>query len=314
MATVVQYRSFGGPEVLEVVSVETPVPARGELLVEVAAIGVNPIESKLRNGTRPSPPITSPRRLGSDAAGTVTAVGEGVSGWALGDEVIVHGARGAYASHVIVTPEQVTAKPAALDWALAAAIGIPISTAYQAVVSLGVAPGMTFLIHGGSGSVGQAAIQFAVQRGARVLATTGPSKVSLLHELGAEPILYGDGLLARVRAAAPAGIDRILDVVGTSEAIDTSLALVDDPQRIGTLVVGARAAELGIQAWSGGNPLPLTAAELALRAEAIPLAATLIAAGSFRVALGTQYPLSAVRSAVAESEGGHAAGKIILLP
>ena len=87
MATVMQYTSFGAPEVLQLVEVPTPVPAAGELLVEVRAAGVNPIEAKIRSGERPSPPITSPRRIGGDGAGTVVAVGEGVTGWAVGESV-----------------------------------------------------------------------------------------------------------------------------------------------------------------------------------------------------------------------------------
>ena len=95
--TVVQYSRIGGPEVLEFASVPQPVPAAGEVLVEVLAIGVNPIDAKLRSGVRKTPPITHPRRTGSDASGVIVEVGEGVEGWAVGDEVIAS-ASGAYAS------------------------------------------------------------------------------------------------------------------------------------------------------------------------------------------------------------------------
>jgi NADPH:quinone reductase-like Zn-dependent oxidoreductase len=314
MAIVVQYREIGGPEVLELAEIPTPTPDKGELLVEVKAVGVNPLDCKLRSGKRPSAPITEPRRLGSDGAGTIVSIGSGVDGWRIGDAVIIHGGSGTYATHVLVTPAQITKKPDDLDWATAAAIGIPVTTAYQAVASLGVGHNDVFLIHGGSGTVGQAAIQFAVRKGARVLATTSAAKSDLVRALGAEPILYGDGLLARAREAAPDGVDLILDIVGTDEAIATSLELVDDPQKIGTLVVGARAAELGIRAWSGGNPIPLSHDELALRAEAVPIAADLLSRGELRVALGTEYPLSEVVEAHSESESGHPAGKIILRP
>lgn len=314
MATVVQYSRLGGPEVLEVVEVPTPSADAGELVVELRAVGVNPIDSKLRAGIRPSPPIVEPRRLGSDGSGVVAEVGDGVQGWTVGDEVVVRGASGTYASHVVVQPSALVHKPASVGWAEAAALGVPVGTAYQALRSLGVTEGTTLLIHGGSGGVGQAAIQLAVLWGARVIATSSAANSGRLGELGATAVVYGDGLEQRVRDAAPEGVDLILDAAGTDEAIDVSLALVDDPQRIGTLVVGARAASLGIKAWSGGNPVPLTADELALRAEAVPAVLDLIAAGSFVVEISKELPLADAAEAQRESESGHVRGKIVLLP
>ena len=314
MATIVQFTRFGGPEVLEFVEAPEPTPGSGELVVAVKAAGVNPVDSKIRGRGRDTGPITTPRRVGADGAGIITAVDAAVEGWSVGDEVIIHHASGTYASHIVVTPKQLTIKPAGVGWATAAALGVPIGTAYQSIISLGVTAGTRLLIHGGSGAVGQAAIQFARLRGARVFATTGPANVDRVRDLGAEPILYGSGLLERVRAAAPDGIDLVFDAVGTDEAIETSLALVDDPQRIGTIVVGGRAAELGIKAWSGGNPIPLTPEELALRSEAVAIAAGLIDRGEFQVQLGSSYPLAEAVAAHRESEGGHPRGKITLVP
>lgn len=314
MARIVQYRSIGGPEVLEVVDEPEPEAAPGRVVVAIRAAGVNPIEWKIRSGLRPSPPIESPRRLGADGSGVVTAVGEGVSGWSAGDEVIVTGAVGTYATAVVVAPENLDAKPAGLGFEEAAALGIPIGTASQAVVSLGVAEGSTFVVHAGAGAVGQAAIQFARERGATVLATASPANHDRLRELGAVPIAYGPGLEQRLREAAPRGVDRVLDAAGTDEAIDASLALVDDPQHIGTVVVGARAAELGIRAWSGGNPVPLTDEEQRLRREAVPHAAQLAASGRFSIELGPRFSLDDVAEAHRLSEDGHVRGKILLVP
>ncbi|MCM6761914.1 NADP-dependent oxidoreductase [Rathayibacter sp. ZW T2_19] len=314
MARIVQYRRIGGPEVLEVVDAPEPDAPAGGLVVAVRAAGVNPIEWKIRAGVRPSPPLTEPRRLGSDGAGVVTAIGSGAEGWSVGDEVIVQGASGTYGTSVVVRPENLDAKPAGVSFEQAAALGIPIGTAYQAVVSLGVAVGSTFVVHGGAGAVGQAAVQFARERGARVIATASPANHERLRELGAEPVAYGPGLLARLREAAPDGVDRVLDAAGTDEAIETSLALVADPQHVGTVVVGARAASLGIRAWSGGNPVPMTPEELRLRREAVPLAARLLAEGRFRVELGPRFALEDVVEAHRASEDGHVRGKILLVP
>lgn len=314
MATVVQYSEFGSPGVLQVVEVPKPaVPADG-LLIDVKAVGVNPIEWKLRSGIRPSAPITEPRRLGSDAAGVVSEVGADVDGWAVGDEVVVRGGNGAYASQLVVTPDQITRKPEAVDFQQAAAIGVPVGTAYQALKSLGVTEGTTLLVHGGSGAVGQAAIQFATDWGATVIATGGENSQLRLRELGAIPVVYGPGLTDRVRAVAPEGIDLVLDAVGTDEALETSFELVPDRSNIGTIVVGARAAELGIKAWSGGNPIPLTDQEQAWRVEAVDAVADLVSRGGFHFQIGTVYPLAQAADAHRESENGHPQGKIILVP
>ncbi|MGG1908984.1 zinc-binding dehydrogenase [Microbacterium sp. NRRL B-14842] len=110
------------------------------------------------------------------------------------------------------------------------------------------------LVHAGSGSVGQAAVQFAVAWGATVIATASPARHDQLRELGAIPVAYGDGLLDRVRAAAPSPLTVVLDCAGTDEAIETSLALVADRDRIATIVRGPDAADFGIRAFSGGSP------------------------------------------------------------
>lgn len=313
MATVVQYQELGAPEVLDVVEVPTPHAAAGQLVIEVRAVGVNPIDWKLRRGIRGGH-LTEPRRVGSDGSGVVVEVGDGVDGWSIGDEVVVVNADGAYASHLVVTPQQIVPKPAGISFEEAAAIGIPVSTAYQALRSLGVTAGTTLLIHGGSGSVGHAAVQFAHAWGATVIATASERNHERLRELGAIPVAYGPGLVDRVREVAPQGVDRVLDAVGTDEALEASFALVDNRQHIGTIVVGAKAADLGIQAWSGGNPLPLTEQEQAWRAEAIPAVAELVERGAFSFELGTIRPLAEAADAHRESESGHPSGKLILVP
>lgn len=314
MATQIQYERLGGPEVLEVAEVPDPVPGAGEVVVAVRAAGVNPIDGKLRSGLRPSPPITRPRVPGSDAAGVIVAVGDGVEGWRAGGEVVVRNAHGAYTTRLVAPAEALVRKPAGVGWEQAAAIGVPVSTAYQALVSLGVGPGMTLLLHGGSGSVGRAAIQLARRAGATVVATASPASHERLRELGAIPVAYGPGLLDRLRQAAPQGYDRALDAAGTDEAIETSLALVPDRSHIATIVVGARAPGLGIRAWAGGSPVPLTEEEERLRAEAYGVALDLIARGELRVDIARTFPLAEAAEAARLAESGHPGGKVVLLP
>jgi NADPH:quinone reductase-like Zn-dependent oxidoreductase len=314
VARVLQYSEIGSLDALEVVEIPTPSAPDDAVVVEVRAAGINPIDWKLIMGVRPSPPLTAPRRVGSDAAGVVGEVGKGVAGWSIGDEVIVRGADGALATHVVAHPEQLVHKPAALGWEQAAAVGVPISTAYQALISLGVGDGTVLLIHGGSGGVGQAAIQFAVASGATVLATASEANQDRLRELGAIPIVYGPGLADRVRAAAPDGVDLILDCAGTDEAIQASLELVADPQQIGTIVVGRKAAGLGIRAWSGGSPVPLTDEEQRLRAEAVGVFADLYERGEFEIEVEASYPLAEAVDALRHSQSGHVRGKIVVVP
>ncbi|WP_426515413.1 quinone oxidoreductase family protein [Diaminobutyricibacter sp. McL0618] len=314
MARVVQFEKVGGPEVLEIVEVPTPAPGDGEVLVEVKAAGINPVDLKLRSGERRLPTPTGPWRLGSDAAGVITAIGDGVTGWAAGDEVIVRGAHGAYATHVVASAARLTRKPASISWEQAAALGTPVSTAYQVLTSLGVGEGTTLLLHAGSGSVGSAAIQFANAWGATVIATGSEANQQRMRELGAIPTTYGPGLVDRVRALAPGGVDVVLDAAGTDEALEASFELVPDRSHIGTIVAGARAADLGIRAWAGGSPVPLTPEELATRAEAYGVVADLLERGEFRIDVSRVYPLDEVAAAHRDIESRAVSGKVILAP
>jgi len=161
MARAVQYSEHGGPEVLRVVDVPDPVAGPGQVTVRVEAAGVNPIDSKLRSGLRPSGPMTRPRGTGQDGAGHITSVGDGVDGFRVGDPVVFRSAGGSYATDIAIDADKLTFRPVRVTAAEGAAVPTPSGTAYQALRSLGVRADDTLLIHGGSGSVGQAAIQFA---------------------------------------------------------------------------------------------------------------------------------------------------------
>ncbi|MEV8266001.1 NADP-dependent oxidoreductase [Microbacterium sp. NPDC076911] len=313
MAEAIVYREFGGPEVLELAHVPEAQAAPGELVIRVEAVGVNPIDWKLRSALRPSPPITEPRRIGGDGAGVITAVGEGVIGFRVGDPVAFFGATGAYASSVNIPASQVHPRPAGVSAAQGAALGIPAGTAYQALRSLAVGESDTLLVHGGSGAVGQAIIQFATLACARVIATSSSRRFDRVRALGAVAVEYGDGLAERVRAVAPDGVTAAIDAAGTDEAIAVSLELVSERNRIATIVRGRDAAGFGIRAFQGGAPDPLSAAELRWREEAFPVALALMAAGRFSVELGPSFALADAAEAHRVLESG-VQGKIVLLP
>ena len=314
MARAIVYTELGSPAVLRLIEIPDPVAARGEVVVRIEAAGANPIDAKLRAGKRPSPPITEPRTVGFDGAGVVEALGEGVDDFAVGDRVAIREGHGTYASALAIPTENLAALPDSVTAAEGAGIGIPAGTAYQALRSLGVTAGDVLLVHGGSGAVGQAAVQFAVAWGATVIATASPARHEQLRELGAIPVAYGDGLLDRVRDAAPSAVTVALDCAGTDEAIETSLALVADRDRIATIVRGPDAASFGIRAFSGGSPVPLTEQELAWRAEALPETIALLASGDFVIDLGPELPLAEAAQAHEVMESGAASGKIILVP
>ena len=321
MQTVIQYTRFGGPEVLEVAERPDPVPGEGKVLLAVRAAGVNPIDWKLRQGIRPSAAIEEPRRLGSDASGVITALGDGAAaqGWSVGDEVALFGGAGAYASEMVASVGKLVRKPSHVSFEDAAAIGVPASTAYQVLVSLGPQAGDVLLIHGASGAVGQAAIQFARERGITVIGTASKRNLDRVSELGAIALEYGDGLAERVRAVTPDrpqghAVDYVLDMAGTDAALQASFDLVSDRSHIGTIVVGGKAAELGIRAWSGGNPVPLTAEENELRAEGFRHALDGLADGRFQVEIGAVLPLKDAAEAHRLGQSGSVRGKIILVP
>ncbi len=313
MASAIVYTEFGGPEVLQLVEIPDPVPGDGEVSIRVEAAGVNPIEWKLRKGLRSSDPIDQPRRVGADGAGRVTAVGGGVDGFRPGDAVVFSGASGAYATDVVVPASRVHSRPPQVSAAEGAGLGIPIGTAYQTLRSLDVGPGDTLLVHGGSGSVGQAVIQYAVLWGATVLATSSERRVDRVRALGATPLVYGEGLADRIRAAAPQGVTVAIDAAGTDEALQTSLDAVADRSRIATLVRGRDAPSLGIRAFSGGGPVPLSAQQLGWRGEAVPVTLALLAAGRFSIELGPSFPLADAAEAHRLVEAG-TDGKVTLVP
>lgn len=315
MSRAIVYTEFGEPEVLHEIEVPDPQPGAGKVAVRIQAAGVNPIDAKLRAGLRASAPpsVEKPRRLGMDAAGIVTAVGDDVDGYRPGDPVVLSGVNGCYADEVVAAVDKVFARPAAVTAAAGAALGIPVGTAYQCVRSLAIGAGDTLLVHGGSGSVGQAVIQFARLAGADVVATSSERRSDRVAALGATPVVYGPGLVDRVREVAGDGVTAILDCAGTDEALDASFELLEDRTRIATIVRGPDAERLGIRAFSGGAPWPLTEQQLAWRAEAVPVALALMAAGAFDVELGPTLPLSEAAQAHRLVMGG-VDGKITLVP
>jgi NADPH:quinone reductase-like Zn-dependent oxidoreductase len=252
MARIVRPVAYGSPDVLRVLDVAAPDPGAGEVRVRVKAAGVNPIDWKLYSGAfhrvddkhsnAAGVKADSLPRIGLECAGIVEAIGTDVDGSKVGDEVIVYPVTAAYADYVVVPTSSLTAKPGGMGWPEAGALMLAGTTAAHALHAADLQAGETVLVHGGSGGVGLMAVQLAVGLGATVVATAADANHGLLRGLGAVPVTYGPGLLDRVRAAAPDGVAAALDLVGTDEALDTSLALVGCPCRIASIAGGPRRA------------------------------------------------------------------------
>ncbi|AKP57619.1 Putative oxidoreductase [Mycobacteroides abscessus subsp. abscessus] len=301
--------SYGGADVLEFRDITTPGPGPGQVLINVKAAGVNPIDWKLYSGAFGTDPDKLPMRLGLEISGTIAAVGAGVDGLVPGDDVIAAGQIGGYATRVIAAADQVFKKPASLSFNEAAGFLLTGQTAVHLLEATNVTEGDTVLIHGAAGGVGLLATQLAKARGATVIATASAARHDQLRGYGALPVEYGPGLQERVSAIGP--VDAALDLVGTDEAADVSLALVADKGRIATIAGFGRAASDGFKALGGGPGAdPGTEIRLAARPELIRLAGN----GELKVTVDRTYPLSDARQAHEYGQTGHARGKIILLP
>jgi NADPH:quinone reductase len=315
MSAVVVATAFGGPEVLSLVDQPVPDPGPGEARIAVRAAGVNPVDWKVYSGRMGADPSRLPMRLGSEAAGVVTAVGPDAVGPAgpvqVGDEVIAYRAPGAYAAGLTVPASALVPKPSRLDWAQASGLMLTGVTAWHALAATDVHQGDTVLMHGAAGGVGIMAVQLAVGRGATVIATASLPRHEFLQALGATPVAYGAGLADRVRAAAPGGIDVALDLIGTGEALDVSLDLVTDRARIATIVVTPRAREAGIKLLGGAPGAdPGTEIRNAARLDLARLARD----GTLKVFVTRTYPLSQAGDAHRDIMEGHATGKLALIP
>ncbi|MFG2023567.1 NADP-dependent oxidoreductase [Streptomyces sp. NPDC048825] len=290
---------FGGTEVLREADIEVPQPGPGQVRVRVKAAGLNALDGKIRSGALEALfPTPLPAVPGRELAGVVDALGEGVRDVQVGDEVLGWSDTGSYAEYALATI--VAPKPADLDWQHAVALPVAGETAERVLNLLGVTAGETVLMHGAAGGVGTLAVQLAAARGARVIGTAGPANQEYLASLGATATVYGEGLVERVRALAPDGVDAVFDLAGKG-ALEDSITLRGGTERIVT-IADFRAQQLGITFASG--PAEASAARLAALAQD--------AAAGKVVTTVTAYPLARAATAQQVSDAGHVRGKLVL--
>lgn len=301
----VRMDSFGGPEVLDVREVLEPQAGPGQVRVRVTAAGLNPMDWFMTADadTAARFGLTLPVGFGTDYAGAVDQVGDGVSGFALGDRVFGGALSRAVADHVVVAPSGETAAneahhtPDGVDDRTAATLTIAGRTASAALDAVNLGPDDTVLIGGAGGGVGVFAVQLARISGARVIGTGSAASADYLRGLGAEPVTYGDGLAERVRALAPDGVTAAIDLHAT-DTVHIARELGVPDSRICTI-----AAQVdGVVAANGANAAPGALEEIA----------DLVVAGRLRVPVAATFPIEQIRAAVELQAGRHVKGKVVI--
>ncbi|MFE9746858.1 NADP-dependent oxidoreductase [Saccharothrix saharensis] len=302
MSKAVVFSSYGGPEVLETIEIDEPHAGAGELRVRVRAAGVQPFDTMVRRGAvKGYVDVAFPQTVGNEFAGVVDEVGDGVTGWEVGAEVIAFTTMNACGEVVTVSADNVIAKPPAMPWEEAGVLSVCGQTAHIALSALKVGEGDTVLVHGAAGGVGTMAVQLARAWGATVVGTASERNHDYLRDLGAIPVTYGPGLVERVREVAPQGVDAALDAA-SRDAIAPSLELVKDRERVGTIGDYMGSRQYGV-AMLGGTRTAERLAELA----------ELYTAGKLRIHIQRTYPFSEAAQAHREVETGHVRGKVVLV-
>ncbi len=297
-------KQYGDPDVVTQAEQPTPKPGADQVLVRVESASVNPLDNKLISGAAKDRfPLKFPYVLGTDAAGTVEAVGPGVTLWKAGDRVFAKCDGGAFAEHLVVPADKLARIPDAVSFADAAALPTAAGTAWEALMEKAeLREGQTVLIHAGSGGVGHFAVQIAKLAGARVIATTSSANAKLVRELGADEVIdhKTEDFSKKV-----SNVDVVLDPLG-GETQKKSLGVLREGGVLISLVQ---------------PPDPALAARHKVRAEVMmykPLAgrlehlAGLVADGKLRVVTETTFPFEKVPEALARVAAGKVVGKVLV--
>jgi NADPH:quinone reductase-like Zn-dependent oxidoreductase len=302
MATAIAYSHYGTPDVLVPTEVDEPSPGPGQVRIRVRAVAVNPIDVKLRSGQLDGVfNVTFPAIPGWDVAGTVDAVGQGTD-VKVGDDVFGVAVGDGYAEYALLNNP--VPKPDGLSFEVAAALVTVGEAAFRTLKHLDVQPGQTLLIHGAGGSVGAIAVQLATSRGITVIATAAEHDHARLTALGAIPVAYGDGWPERVRAAAPQGVDAVIDLYGGG-VLAESVELTGDPARVIT-TSDPTAASLNVR-FTGANPADRFP-------ESLPALAALAADDALALPIWRTYPLAQASKAHTDIEQHVNRGKVVLIP
>lgn len=297
-----RFHDYGAPaDVLRLEDAEPPHPGPGQIRVAVQTCGLTPADWALCGGLFAG---DLPRGIGLEVAGTVDEIGDGVTGVHSGDPVFgpapYRGPTAGASEHAVL--DVWFPRPTGLDPIHAAALPMAVETAYRGLDELGVVAGTTVLVHGAGSTVGFAAVQIAVRRGARVIATAGETYADALRAAGAEVTSYGDGMVERVTALAHGPVDLVLDAAPVSNALPHLVRTVQAPEHVLTLSDFTAAQELGAR---------VSTARIA-RHDVLGEYAQLASEGRFSVPVARTFPLDDWRTAAELSQSRRAHGKLVL--
>ena len=295
-----RYSRFGDPGVLEIADLPDPHAGPGQIRIAVRAAGVNQTDCKRRQGLLGG---DLPQTLGAEVAGVVDEVGAGVTGVTVGDRVFGISDEGTGGAAELAVLPHYAPIPPSLGFAEAAVLPVAVEVATRALDALGVGAGSTLLVNGAAGGIGSTAVQLAVDRGARVIGIDGPDRLGFLRSLGAEPVAYGEGLVKRVRAVAPDGVEVALDIAG-SGVLPELIELAGSPVHVVTIADFTGAQEHGVRFSRGEDGRAV---------HALAEIGALIEAGRFSLPVARAFPLAEIGEAHRLSESGQAHGKIVLL-
>jgi NADPH:quinone reductase-like Zn-dependent oxidoreductase len=296
-----QFTEYGGPEVLSVGEAPEPHVGPEQIRIRVRAASVNPADWKFISGRyAKGKPLEGTGYPGYDASGVVDAVGEAVTDVAVGDDVFGLGDH-TQAEYAVL--DSWARKPASVDWAVAAAAGVVAETAERVLRLLGVTEGTTLFIDGGSGGVGSCTTQIAIARGATVIASAGEGNQDYLREIGAIPVVYGEGMLDRVRALDVGKIDAVLDAVGKTP-IEDLISLAPEPSQVVSIANFAAAAAGARVTGGSADSRPM---------KALAEAADLLGQSKLVIKVQT-FPFGRAAEAYRIIQAGHGRGKLVLIP
>ncbi|HEY4268425.1 MAG TPA: NADP-dependent oxidoreductase [Galbitalea sp.] len=309
MSKAVRFSRYGGSNVLEVVEVDDRPPGPGEVRVRVVSAGLNPGEITIREGGMES---AYPSRFsrgegaegqGSDFAGVIVEVGDRVDGVSVGDQVIgFSDGRNAQAESITIAAERVIPKPHGVSWDVAGSLFVVGTTARACVDAVRIRRGDTVVVAGAAGGVGILATQLAVLGGAAVVATASKENHAFLESIGAIPVEYGKGLVDRIRAIVPDGVDAFIDTHGDGN-VEAAVKLGVDRDRINTIIDWSARKKFGVR----GDGMSSVA-----QREALIELARLIGNGELELPIQATYPLDQVRAAYERLAKRHGLGKIVL--
>ena len=302
----VRFDRYGDVDVLDVREVDDPVDVAGRVVVEVRATGINPGEIAIREGLLHERwPATFPSGEGTDFAGVVRSVGDGVDGFAPGDEVLGWSwERSSQAELCVVPADQLIAKPVDLSWEAAGALYVVGVTAFAAVRAVDISEGDVVVVSAAAGGVGAITVQLLKVKGAEVIGLASEDHHDWLRAKGVIPVTYGEGAARRILEATARGIDAFIDLFGP-EYIDLALELGVPAEKIETIISWQRAEEVGAKTEGSGD---------ASTPEILGEMAELVATGKIEVPIAATYPLEEVREAFEQLEDRHTLGKIVLIP